>query len=221
MKLTFHQTRPWTYHFQQTSPDCTRTDDGDGLDVVSVKGKALLNATERGVAGFGLVGTHTRTGQRTHTVSGGECAASAVFPSSWSLVTQTEGTVTAAEPNTGCVPKPAKANFPTLTLVGSHLVLEWDTDPTPEFDDCPFFDGANEASSGNRLPGQTYRDVVLKVSRRKLRAGKRRVTATGTSERAATETCANLTEPCASGVSYNATASVDAGATAVLIRKGK
>jgi hypothetical protein len=220
VKLTFTQTRPWTYHYQQTAPDCTRTDDAHGLDVVKLSGTALLNAAERGVAGFGLEGKHDRTGERTHTVAVGECAASAVFPSTWSTTSEAGGTVTATEPTTNCGPKSPRTNFPTLTLVGSHLLLRWDTDPTPDFKGCPFFDGANESSSGNQLPGQAYRDVVLKVPRSQLRAGKRRVTASGTAKVAATETCANLTEPCAPGVTYDATASVDTAVNAVLTRTG-
>jgi hypothetical protein len=220
VKLTFTQTRPWTYHYQQAAPDCTRTDDGHGLDVVTLSGTAQLSAAERGVANFGLRGKDVRTGERTHTLAGGECAASVVFPSTWSTTSESGGTVTATEPATGCGPKSPRTNFPTLTLVGSHLVWHWDTDPSPEFKDCPFFDGANEASSGNMLPGQAYRDVVLKVSRSQLRAGKRRVTASGTAKAAATETCANLTEPCPSGVTYDATASVEAVVKAVLTRTG-
>jgi len=216
--LTFTQTRPWTYHQEQTSPECTRTDDGHGSDVVTVKDTARINATERGVAGFGMEGTHTRTGARTHTVSGAECAPSAVFPSTWKTTTQTGGTVTAEEPNSSCGPLRPKANFPTLTLVGPRLVLDWPSDPTPDFKDCPYFAGANEASSGNQLPGSAYRDVILKLPRGQLRAGKRRVTATGSSRKAATETCATLVEPCAQGVTYAATGSVEAVATAVLTR---
>jgi hypothetical protein len=220
VKLTFTQTRPWTYHYQQTSPDCTRTIDGHGLDVVTLSDTAVLSAAERGVANFGLRGKDVRTGERTHTVAGGECAASAVFPSTWSTTSEAGGTVTATEPNSGCGPKSPRTNFPTLTLVGSRLLLRWDTDPTPEFKDCPFFDGANESSPGNQLPGQPYLDAVLTVSRSQLRAGKRRVKARGTARRAATETCANLTEPCAAGVTYDATASVEATVDAVLTRTG-
>lgn len=217
-KLSFSQTRPWTHHYQQTTPDCTRTDDGDGLDVARATGYARIGSSNRSVAGFGLVATHTRTGQETHTVSGAECAPSYTYPSTWSIVTQTAGTVTLAESNADCGPKKTKVLYPTLQLVGSHLVLEWPSHSVPDFTLCPFFEGANEASSGNQLPVATYRDVVLKVNRRKLRAGKRRVVATGTSKKAATETCANLTQPCPEGVSYNATASVEAVARVVLTR---
>lgn len=218
VKMSFSQTRSWTYHYEQTSPDCTRTDDGHGLDVVKATDTARIGSSNRSVAGFGLAANHTRTGERNHTVSGAECAPSATFPSTWSLVTQAAGTVTMAEPVTGCGPKKTKASFPTLELAGSHMVLEWPADPTPDFGICPYFDGANESSSGNRLPGSNYRDVVLKISRKQLRAGKRRVVATGTSKRAATETCANLVEPCAEGVSYSATGTVEATVKAVLTR---
>lgn len=218
VKLSFSQERPWTHHYEQTSPECTRTDDGHGLDVVRTTSTARLTVARRGVAGFGLVATHTRTGEQSHTVSGAECAPSYTYPSTWRLVTQTAGTVTVAESNSGCGPKKTKVAFPTLELAGSHLVLQWPSDPTPDFLDCPFFAGANEASSGNRLPGTAYRDVVIKVNRKQLRKGKRRITATGTSKKAATETCANLTQTCPEGVSYNATGSVEAVAKVVLTR---
>lgn len=219
VKLTFTQSRPWTYHYVQTSTDCTRTDDGNGLDEVTTTGTARFGLTRRGgVAGFGLVATHARTGARSHTVSGAECAPSAVFPSTWSIITQTAGTVTAAEPTAECGPQKTKVSFPKLELAGSHLVLEWPSDPTPDFGTCPYFDGANEASSGNQLPPSAYRDVVMKVSRKQLRAGKRRVTATGTATKSAIETCATLVQPCAEGVTYNATASVEARVKAVFTR---
>lgn len=217
-KVTFTQTRPWTHHYEQVSTDCVRTDDGNGQDVVKLSGTGKLGISNGGVAVLDLTGKHTRTGIETHTVSGAECAPSAVFPSTWSLVTQTAGTVTMSEPNVGCGPKNPKTSFPTLKLSRSRLILHWGSDPTPDFKDCPYFEGANEASSGNSLPGPEYRDVELKVRRSQLKAGKRRVTATGGSNESAIETCSNLQQPCPDGVTYNATASVDPTVKVVLTR---
>jgi len=218
VKLTFTQTRPSTYYFQRTSSDCTRTDQGHGLDVVSLSDAFLLPV--HGPAGFAMVGKYTRTGVMSHTVTGGQCAPSAVFPSTWKIDSTTAGTVTASEPTTGCGPKTATINYGTLEFAGSHLIVAWDREQIPAFDPCPFIEHSNDASRNNTLPGADYRDVVLKIQRSELRAGKRHVTATGGSTKAATETCANLTGPCPVGVTYNATASVHSSATAVFTRIG-
>ncbi len=218
VSATFTQTRPWTHHYEQVSEGCVRTDDGNGQDNVKLSGTGKLGISERGVAVLDFSGKHTRTGIETHTVSGAECAPSAVFPSTWSLVTQSAGTVTMAESNVGCGPKDPKTSFPTLKLIRSRLILHWGSDPTPDFKDCPYFEGANEASSGNSLPGPAYRDLELKVRRSQLKAGKRRVTATGGSKESAFENCSNLQQPCPEGVTYNATASVDPAVKVVLTR---
>lgn len=219
VKLSFTQTRPWTYYYQQSAPDCTRTNQGHGLDVARVSGTVPF-IPNHGASGFGMVGKYTRTGVMSHTVAGSECAPSAVFPSTWRIDSETAGTVTASEPTTGCGPKTPKVSFGTVEFAGNHVVLAWDSAPIPEFDPCPFVEHSNDASSGNTLPGADYRDIVLKVQRSELRAGKRRVTATGDSAKGATETCANLTQHCPSGVTYNATASVDSAAIATFIRVG-
>jgi len=220
VKLTFTQTRPWTYYLQRTSPDCTRTDQGNGLDVAKVSA-SLPGVAYRGGTGFGMVGKYTRTGAMTHTVAGSQCAPSAVFPSTWRIDTTTAGTVTASEATPGCGPKTPKVSFGTVEFAGSHLVLQWDSAPIPEFAGCPFEEHSNQASPGNTMPGPNYRDVVLKVSRSQLRAGKRLVTATGESTKGATETCGNVTQGCAEGVTYIGTASVHSSATATFTRIGR
>ena len=203
--LDFEQTRTWTYHYEQVTatPSCTSTDDGNGLDAAVAGGKALINSSQGSVAGFGLEGEHTRTGTMSHAVGGSEC--------------ETENS---SDPTTGCGDKPLKANFPTLTVAGRHLVLEWDSNPTPDYSDCPYFDGANEASPGNQLPGSAYRDVEIKLPRKAMKRGKKVITGTGEDSKAATETCANLVEPCPVGVSYNATGEVNAKAEVKLKRIG-
>ena len=224
--MTFTQKRSWTDYYQLASlpgadPSCTRTTDGNGSDDVRFHGTALfvLGPGARGDAGFSLVGDHARTGAQTETVAG-DCAASKVFPNGWSIIGETESTRTAAEPNTGCGPKKTKLISPAVWLVGDRLRLRWSGAGVPQFRTCPFFDGANEASEGNQLPGADYLDVTAKVSRSALRdASRRRVTASGVAKRAATETCANLVQPCGEGISYNATASVEASVKFVFVRK--
>jgi hypothetical protein len=218
VKLTFTQTRPSTYYHQLATPECTRTEQGHGLDVVSLQDTFLLPV--HGPAPFAMVGKYTRTGVMTHTVTGSECAPSAVFPSTWRIDSTTAGTVTASEATTGCGPKTATINYGTLEFAGSHLIVAWEREQIPEFDPCPFIEHSNDASRGNTLPGADYRDVVLKFHRSELRAGKRHVTATGESTKGATETCANLTQHCADGVTYNATASVHSSVTAAFTRVG-
>jgi hypothetical protein len=220
VKVTFTQTRPSSYYHQLATPECTRTEQGHGLDVVKLS-VTLPFIPVHGPAPFAMVGTYTRTGVMTHTVTGSQCAASAVFPSTWRIDTTVDGTVTASEPNTGCGPKAATVNYGKLEFAGSHLIVAWDRAQIPEFEPCPFIEHSNDASPSHTLPGPNYRDVVLNVPRGQLRAGKRHVTASGESKKAATETCANLTGPCPVGVTYNATASVDSSSTAVFTRVGR
>jgi hypothetical protein len=219
VKVTFTQTRPWTYHYVQSSPDCVRTDNGDGLDVVKVVSKAVFTVGPGAASGFGALAEHRRTGSRTHNVSGGECAPTAVFPSTWSIITETDGSVTATESNSGCGDKVAtKPSFMTAALKGTKLKLNWDSPVPPEFAPCPYFEGSNDPSPGNELPSAVYRDIAAKVDRGALRRGKRRVTAKGATEQSAVENCANLTQHCADGVSYEATASVKTTVSYVLTR---
>lgn len=219
VKLTFTQTRPATYYHQMATSECTRTEQGHGLDVVTLSDTFQLPVY--GPAGFAMVGKYTRTGVMTHTVTGSQCAPSAVFPSTWRIDSTTAGTVTASESTTGCGPKTATINYGTLEFAGSHLIVAWDREQIPEFDPCPFIAHSNDASSANTLPGADYRDVVMKIQRSELRAGKRHITTTGESTKGATETCANLVQHCPVGVTYNATASVHASATAVFTRIGR
>jgi len=85
---------------------------------------------------------------------------------------------------------------------------------------CPYFDGANEASAGNELPGASYLDVTAPINLKALtNVSTKRISTSGAAKRAATETCANLQQPCPTGVTYNATGSVGAKATFVLVRR--
>ncbi len=222
VEMTFTESRTWTYHYEQTSPDCTRTDDGNGSEDVTFKGKALMTLERggRGVAGFSVKGTDARVGARTHTVAGPECAASAVFPSTWSKIAEAAGTVTYAEPNTGCGPKKTGVSFPTLELKRKNLAYEWDSNAAvPNFGECPNFEGSNEAQPGQELPSSQWPDITAKVDRQALLKGKRKVTATGTVEISRIETCANLVQGCPEGVSYSATGSMKADAKFVFTPK--
>jgi hypothetical protein len=220
VKLTFTQTRPWTYHYVQSSPDCVRTDSGNGIDVVKVTSKSDIGAGPRAATGFGALAHDHRTGTMTHNVSGAECAPSAVFPSTWSTVTETDGSVTATEDHSGCGDKIAtKVSFMTVTLKGSALKLKWDSAVAPEFDPCPDFEGSNDPSPGHELPGIAFRNLSVKVNRAAFRRGSRRIVATHTSKRSAVENCSNLTQGCAEGVSYEATATVTTTLKLVLTRK--
>jgi len=222
--ITFTQTRPWTYYHQQvstSSPVCTRTEQRNGADTVHITGSTLFTYQPgaKSTAGFGITGAHGRTGVGTSTVAGAECAPSAVFPSTWSIITETAGTVTAAEPHTGCGTKQVTVSFPTLELVGSKLRLRWTDTSQPEFKDCPYFEGSNEAQDGKSLPGASYLDISAPVSLGALKnSALRRISTSGAAKAAETETCANLQQHCPAGVTYNATASVSSSATFVLVR---
>ena len=153
VKLTFEQTRSWTYHYVQSSPDCVRTENGNGFDDATVTSKASIGIGPLPVTGFGALVKDHRVGTRTHNVSGAECAPSAVFPSTWSTVTETDGSVTATEDNSGCGDKVAtKVSFMTVALKGSALKLKWSSAVAPDFDPCPDFEGSNDPSPGNELP---------------------------------------------------------------------
>jgi len=220
VKLTFEQTRSWTYHYVQSSPDCVRTENGNGFDDATVTSKASIGIGPLPVTGFGALVKDHRVGTRTHNVSGAECAPSAVFPSTWSTVTETDGSVTATEDNSGCGDKVAtKVSFMTVALKGSALKLKWSSAVAPDFDPCPDFEGSNDPSPGNELPIIALRDIAAKVNRAALKHGAHRVVAKGTAEHSATENCANLMQGCADGVSYEATATVKTTLGLVLTRK--
>lgn len=226
VKMTFTQQRPWTYHHEQvsTDPSCVRTTAGHGSDDVRLHGSGSLTLPRRGLpfAGLsGVIGDHARTGVQTTTVAGEACAPTAVFPSTWRIISEVGGTVTAAEPTTGCRRQAIKVRFPTLKLVGDQLRLRWaGAGSAPEFKPCPFFDGATEAAEGQGLPDASYLDVTATVSLSALRnPARRRITASGVAKLAATETCANLQQPCPEGVSYDATGSVESKVKFVFARK--
>ena len=141
VKSTFEQTRSWTYHYVQSSPDCVRTENGNGFDDATVTSKASIGIGPLPVTGFGALVKDHRVGTRTHNVSGAECAPSAVFPSTWSTVTETDGSVTATEDNSGCGDKvlATKVSFMTpLALKGSALKLKCEQrGRCPDFDPLP------------------------------------------------------------------------------------
>ena len=220
VKLSFDQTRSWTYHYQQSSPDCVRTDNGNGLDHVRVTSKADFGLGPVPATGFGALAKDQRTGTRTHNVSGAECAPSAVFPSTWSTITETDGSVTATEDHSGCGDKVAtKVSFMTVALKGSAMKLKWNSAVPPEFNPCPEFEGSNDSSPGNELPISAFRNVAAKVNRAALRHGAKRVVAKGTAEHSGVETGANITQGCPEGVSYEATATVKTSLELVFTRK--
>lgn len=226
VQMTFVQKRPWTRHYQQvsdTDPVCIRTEDGSGHDEIRMSGKGSLVVPRTGppsVTLDGATGVETRSGTETWNLAGASCTPSAVFPSTWSIVTQIDGSVSGTAPTTGCGRKPI-VKFPSLSLSGSSLRMRWTSSgKVPEFTSCPFFDGANEASEGNMLPKGDVFDVSAKVNLRALRnVAKRRVTASGLIRLGATETCANLQQPCPVGVTYSATGSVEGRVEFVFVRR--
>jgi hypothetical protein len=228
LQMTFVQRRPWTRHYQQvsdTDPICIRTEDGNGNDEVKMSGKGVAFVPRTGAPSAtlnGATGMETRSGTETWNLSGASCTPSSVFPSTWSIVTQIDGSVTGRAPTTGCGSRPI-VKFPTLSLSGSTLRVRWTSSgKVPEFTSCPFFDGASEASDGNMLPKGDVFDVSAKVDLRALRnVAKRRITASGVMRLGATETCANLQQPCPTGVTYSATGSVEGTVTFVFVRKRK
>jgi hypothetical protein len=221
VSVVFTQKAPWTYYYQQVGRDCTTTTQGHGSDDVHIHGTVLVNYQPgfKSTSGFGIFGTHARVGMRTMTVTGAECAPSYVFPSTWSIISQTGGTVTAAEPNTGCGPKKVRPSFPTLEIVGDRLRLRWTQTSLPEFKPCPFFEGSNDAAEGKGLPGPFYLEIKAPVSLRALgNASMKRINVSGSAKAAATETCQNIQQHCPEGVTYTATGSVESKATFVFVR---
>lgn len=224
LTVTFTQKRPWTHYFQQVSqspPTCTRTTKGNGLDDVTMRATAFFNyrPATKSSTGIAVEGTHKRVGVSTLSVAG-ECAPTYVFPSTWRIISEVGGTTTAAEPTSGCKRSPGRPSYATVAVVGKSLRLHWTDASLPEFENCPYFDGANEASKGNELPGASYIDVTAPISLKALaNAAIKRIAASGTAKRSATETCANLQQRCPSGVTYNATGSVEAKAQILLVRR--
>lgn len=233
VKITFTQRRPWTYYYQQVSgpdPICTRTDQGNGLDVAKLHATGIVTLPLRKgrvrpgrhpVANVTMQGTHTRTGVKTHTVAGGECAPTAVFPSTWRIISEVGGTVTAAESVAGCGTKPVRAAWPSLTLVGTKLRLDWSSYASPpDFKDCPLAEGASDVPDDAGLPSVSYLNLNAPVSLAALGRRPRRITFVAKDSTAATETCGTLISGCPEGVTYNATATIDATATYVFVRVG-
>lgn len=204
VEMEFVQTRDWTHYYQQVGDQCTVTDEGNGSDRAELKAKALFNLTSarRGFAGFGAKGTHSRVGTGTFT------AGAPNFPGADCGGPQT----TTLDPVTGCGPMQTKAVFGSVDLVGKKVLLQWDSSASvPDFPDCPYFEGSNEATSANALPSAAYRDVIATgVDSKDLRKATKRhpAVASGHSEISRTEACDNLVQGCSAGVTYNATATV-------------
>lgn len=233
VKMTFTQRRPWTHYYQQvstTDPVCTRTTQGNGLDVAKFhatvvtylpvrNGRVRPRVTEP--IGVTILGTHTRTGVQTNTVAGAQCAPTAVFPSTWRIISEVGGSVTATEPVTGCGTKPARSYWPSLTLVGTKLRLKWGSYASPPgFKNCPFFEGSNDVKEGAGLPSVSYLDLNAPASLAALGGRQRRITFVAKRALSATETCDTLASACPEGITYNATATIDATATYVFVRVG-
>ena len=222
--MTYTQKRPWTHYFQQVStspPTCTRTTKGNGLDDVTLRATAFLNYQPgaKSSTGVGVEGTHKRIGVETLSVAG-ECAPTHVFPSTWRIISEVGGTTTAAAPTSGCKRSQARPSYATIDVVRNRLRLRWTDTSIPSFSNCPYFDGANEASKGNELPGPFYIDVQAPISLKALaNTATKRISASGTAKLGATETCANLQQNCAPGVSYTATGRVEARVKFVLVRR--
>jgi hypothetical protein len=233
VKITFTQKRPWTYYHQQVAgpdPICTRTAQGNGLDVAKLHATGFVTLPLRNgrvrpgrypVANVTMQGTHTRTGVETHTVAGAECAPTAVFPSTWRIVSEVGGTVTAAESVAGCGTKPVRAAWPSLVLAGTKLRLDWSSYASPpDFKDCPLAEGASDVPDDAGLPSVSYLDLSAPVSLAALGRRPRRIAFVAKDSPAATETCGTLISGCPEGVTYNATATIDATATYVFVRLG-
>lgn len=215
--MVFRQKRPWTYHYQQIStsePICTSTIQGNGLDDATLAGTGVVYLRVRNgrvrpgkyLINLAMRGRHKRSGVKTHTISGAECAPPAP-----------------AEPATGCGIKNARAVFPILTLTGSKLRLEWRSYASPpDFKDCPVFLGSSDVKEGSELPGTSYLNLTAPVSLTALSKGQRRHTFVGKKNLSAVENCTTLASApaCPEGITYDATASIEAYAQYFLKRLG-
>lgn len=206
VRMIFTQERDWTHHTEQVSDMCVRTVDGYGLDEVRMTGKGRLIFPRTGKPKAflsGAVGIEERSGVETTSAVGASCAS---YESA---------------PTTGCGRKEI-VNFPSLKLAANTLRVHWTSSgKIPEFRPCPFYDGASDASEGNMLPKGDLFDVRTKVTLKALRNATvgRGFVAGGITKLAATETCANLQQGCAEGVSYNATGSVESTVGIIVLRK--
>jgi hypothetical protein len=204
--MVFTQLRDWSLHTEQVSDMCVSTIDGHGKDEVQMLGKGRLIFPRAGKPKAflsGATGVEIRSGVQTTSAVGASCASS-----------QSDAT-------TGCGSKQI-VNFPSLRLSGNTLRVHWTSSgKVPDFNPCPFYDGASDASEGNMLPKGDLFDVSTKVTLKVLRNATvgRHYVAGGITKLAATETCANLQQGCAQGVSYNATGSVEGRVGIIVLRK--
>jgi hypothetical protein len=205
VRMLFNQTRDWSYSDHRNGDQCSSSTEGNGADSATLRAKAIFNLTSRrtGSAGLAIGGLHNRTGTSLFTTGipnypGADCG----------------GPQTATnESTTGCGTKPPLSTYAALDLVGKKVVLAWESSNSiPDFNPCPYFDGAYDQPSSNALPGDAYRDLIATGvdPAELLKATKQRPAVyTGHSEISRSESCATLvSEPCAEGYTYDATATV-------------
>jgi hypothetical protein len=219
VKVTYEALTSWTHNITYTNPDPTsdlgdcnsRVDDGHGQDTVEVKDRVLMYA-QKGYLGTldvsePILSSHTRTGTMTHDAEGApECD-------------QYDG----ADPTTGCGEFGLATSFPQLELTGKSLTnvsLDWgDFDPTPDFNDCPFFGGYDDAQ--DPFPGGPYVDMhLIGLPTGQLKKGKKVVRGEDSRSLGATQTCATIDGGCASDTVHNATGTLEAGVEVVFTRIG-
>ncbi|MDX6587765.1 MAG: hypothetical protein QOI31_2238 [Solirubrobacterales bacterium] len=216
VKVTYEALTSWTHNITYTNPspqpgECTsRVDHGQGGDTVEVKDRVLMYAQKGSLGTLDvsevILSSHARTGTMTHEASGApECD-------------QYDG----SDPTTGCGEFGLETSFPQLELTGKSLTnvsLDWgDADPTPDFDDCPFFGGYDDAQ--NQFPDGPYVDMHLIELPPGLKKGKKVVRGEDSRSLGATQTCATIDGGCAPDTSHDATATLEAGVEVVFTRKG-
>src|SRR4051794_16474233 len=156
VKLTFDQTRNWTHFYEQRS-DCTRTQHGNGQDVVHMTGTGSVGLPmKHGVvvlglypAGMTLSGTWKRQGAQQIDRGGTDCGP--------------DGPTTEVEPTDGCGTFKIPLQFATLEVNKRNSRLTWDSGKSPAFTgNCPYFDGANDVAPGQpNLPGSQFLRMTI------------------------------------------------------------
>jgi hypothetical protein len=218
VKVTYEALTSWTHNVTWTNPspesgECTsRVDDGHGQDTVEVTDTVLMYARKGSlgtldVSDF-ILSSHTRTGTMTHDGSGAPGC----------------DDYDGSDSTSGCGPFGLETSFPQLELTGKSLTnvsLDWgDFDPTPDFDDCPFFDGYPDAQ--DQFPAGPYVDMhTIGLPTGQLKNGKKVVKGEDSRSSGATQTCASIDGGCAPDTTHNATGMLEAGVEVVFTRKGR